>query len=87
MDIRNFFKKPKLDDSLNGPLDKTKSMTIETNSTSTVAITNLSKGGSFTDQVENVEDKEVAYYKNDIGHYLENVKIDDALKFDILCNP
>ncbi|KAF0752180.1 52 kDa repressor of the inhibitor of the protein kinase-like [Aphis craccivora] len=87
MDIRNFFKKPKLDDSLNGPLDKTKSMTIETNSTSTVAITNLSKGGSFNDQVENVEDKEVAYYKNDIGHYLENVKIDDALKFDILCNP
>lgn len=87
MDIRNFFKKPKLDDSLNGPLDKSKSMTLETNSTSTVAITNLSKGGSFTDQVENVEDKEVAYYKNDIGHYLANVKIDDALKFDILCNP
>jgi hypothetical protein len=47
----------------------------------------LSKGGSFTEQVENVYDKEVAYYKNDIGHYLANVNIDDSLKFDILCNP
>lgn len=62
-------------------------MTIETNSTSTVAITNLSKGGSFTEQVENVDDKKVAYYKNDIGHYLANVNIDDTLMFDILCNP
>lgn len=44
MDIRNFFKKPKLDDSPNGPLDKTKSLTIDTNSTNTVDITDLSKG-------------------------------------------
>ncbi|VVC43373.1 Hypothetical protein CINCED_3A008447 [Cinara cedri] len=73
MDIRNFFKKPKLDDSLNGSLDKTKSLTVETNSTSAVDITDLSKGGSFTEQVENVYDKEVDYYKNDIGHYLAQV--------------
>jgi len=49
MDIRNFFKKLKLNDSLNGSLDKTKSLTIETNSSSAVHITDLSKGDSFTE--------------------------------------
>lgn len=68
-------------------MDKTKCLTIETNSTSTVEITDLSKSGSFTEHIENVDDKEVTYYKNDIGHYLANVNFDDALKFDILCNP
>lgn len=87
MDIRNFFKKRKLDESLNGLLCKTNSLIIETNSTSTVDITDLSKGGSVTEQVENVSDKEVAIYKNDIGNYLTIVNIDDDVKFDILCNP
>lgn len=83
MYIRNFLKKRKLDNSLNEQLDKTNSLPIETNSTNTVDITDWSKDGSFTEQIENVDDKEVVYYKNDIGNYLKIINIDETSKFDI----
>lgn len=69
MDIRNFFLKRKLDDTLS-------TVSNEVNIESKIVKVDI-----------NVDDKNVIYYKNDIGNYLIIENIDDALKLDILCNP
>jgi len=87
MDIRNFFKKPKVSDSLNE--SSTGSTSIEINNTVNMESSELCvvESASVTAVNTKNNDDHVLTYEKDIGNYLNVENIDDCLKHELLRNP
>jgi len=85
MDIKNYFKEPKLCDSFK----KTSSSSIEINNTksSESGVEGVVENASITINRKNNDVGDVMTHEKDIRKYLNDKNIDDILKFEFLHNP
>ncbi|XP_025203829.1 zinc finger MYM-type protein 1-like [Melanaphis sacchari] len=87
MDIRNFFKKPKLCDSLSEA--STGSNSIKINNTVNIESSEscVVESASVTVNTKNNDGHVILTNEKDIGNYLNVENIDDCLKHELLRNP
>lgn len=87
MDIRNYFKKPKLCDSFNeASTQSTGSTSIEINNTESSELC-VVKSTSVNIITKNNDGHVNVTYEKDIGKYLNVNNIHDSLKIELLRNP
>jgi hypothetical protein len=88
MDIRHFFKKPKLCDSLNEASTGSTSIEIN-NSTVNMESSELCVVESASDTINTKNNRGhiILTYEKDIGNYLNVENIDECLKHELLRNP
>jgi hypothetical protein len=88
MDIRHFFKKPKLCDSFNEASTGSTSIEIN-NSTVNMESSELCvvESASVTMNTKNNRGHIILTYEKDIGNYLNVENIDDCLRHELLRNP